>query len=105
MAARRPTRIEYNDHVLKVKWLQDLGRFPQGYAMAGDHETGLIRMSAGQTPRGERVTMLHEIMHEAFRVSHTKVKKADEEYILANIDGWLFDILDQNPELRSYLWD
>lgn len=81
--------------------LGSAGKFPK----AGDHEKGTIRIAEGMTRRQERGTLLHELLHNLWERGELSTRYSDttEEWIVDTLSGWLFQVLEENPDLVAYL--
>lgn len=102
----KPTLVTTDGRKCRIQWPKRLiGRFKDGYAVAGDHNPGLIRIGPGQLADAERVVLMHELLHELFDygIIGQVVSKQDEEFILNLLDSWLVALLRENPELVAYL--
>lgn len=105
---RKPTLVVTDGRKCRIRWSKRLlGRFKDGYGVAGDHNPGLVRIGPGLLADAERVVLMHELLHELFdyAIIGQVVKKQDEEFILNNLDSWLVALLRENPELVTYLTD
>jgi hypothetical protein len=103
---KKPTLVVTDGRRCRIAWPRRLlGRFKDGYGVAGDHVPGLIRIGPGQLANNERVVLMHELLHELFdyAIIGQVVNKKDEEFILNNLDSWLVALLRENPELVTYL--
>lgn len=103
---KKPTLVVTDGRKCRIAWPKRLlGRFKDGYGVAGDHTLGVVRIGPGQMADRERVTLMHELLHELFEyaIIGQVVNKKDEEFILNNLDSWLVAMLRDNPELVAYL--
>lgn len=102
-----PKRVEFEDgtHVT-VQWNVRLGRLSEGYARAGDHVKGQIRIGRGLTQRMARGTLVHEIGHEAWDKAalDDHLGSKTEELVMDSLIPHLLETLDRNPHLRDWLW-
>ena len=101
---KRPTKVTLDQHTCRIQWSpKEIGRLSQGYRVSGEHEPGLIRIGPGLSRRYEKVTLLHELLHEVFNRARVKLPMKQEEYVLNNIDEWVYLMLRDNPALVAYL--
>lgn len=106
MSIKRPSVLTLAGRRVKVLWvrgLKDLDR--RGHEAGGDYGQDTIRVALGMTPSGERVTVLHELIHHCAERGKASVSRADEERMIGSIDGWLLLALRENPELVEWLME
>ena len=82
-----------------VAWVDDLG---DNFGEC-DQEQGSIEIVEGLDSYMDRTTLLHEVMHAILRQQGRYYCKAEEEYVTALANG-LVTVLDDNPNLRKYLY-
>ena len=91
---------------LRVRIGGNLAREAGGYAVAGLHLPGDIRIAGGMTRRSQQISLAHELLHECWARSKPSLRGIsvkDEEYIVDNLAPWLLAALQQNPELTEFL--
>ena len=103
---KRPTSFKLDSTTVKVKWNAKLGRSGK-FPKAGDHDstTHTISISHGLTDRSQKGTLLHELMHALWDKAQLQQFYGDvtEETVVDSLTGWLFECMQENPELFDYL--
>jgi hypothetical protein len=96
-----PNELRVDGHRVRIR-RRRIPRARDGYPQTGQHVLGRITIAPGLTSEQERVTLIHEILHECFARAEVRVRRADEEYIVSSIEPWLAEIL-RDRRLLEYL--
>jgi hypothetical protein len=106
--ASRPRKFTLDDGTeVTIEWDAKLGRLAEGYARAGDHSPGRIRIAAGALRRQAQGLLLHELLHELWEKADLDrfLSQKTEELVIDSLVPWVLDTMRRNPELRDYLFD
>lgn len=104
--SKAPKTIDVEGTAVTTEYVDRIGRLAEGYAMGGQHYRNHIKLENGLTRRGEKVTWLHELMHNLWERAGLKsyLSQKTEELVLASLDSWLWTALDDNPEAVEFLF-
>lgn len=101
------TSITVDGEIVKVRWLKDLGRFPQGYSRGGDYGGGTIRVVTTTTRAGMRAAFTHELLHYCVErgggVKAGLPRTQNEEAFIDSADSFLYHALRDNPDMVAWL--
>jgi hypothetical protein len=103
---KKPTSYTIDGEKKTIEWDVSLGRVGR-FSLGGDERSGNLRISWGLTRRAERATLLHEMIHAAWKAAGLNRLYSDttEETVICSIDGWILTILRDNPKLREFLFE
>lgn len=89
----------------RVIWRR--GKIDPGSETFGSYEpdTNEIRIGPHQTPRTERETFLHEVLHQQFHYAGIVLPRGMEETVIELLTPWLLQVIQLNPEVIDYLMD
>ena len=103
----KPKTLKIDGQTVAVEWDMALGRFAQGYPLGGDYKKNRIRIAKGMTRSQVRKTLLHELMHHLWERAdlHSVLSVKTEELVIDSLDAWMFTVLNENPDLRDFLFE
>ena len=102
-----PTELVIDGQKVSVRWVKELGDFPQGYGVGGDYDRvkQAIRVTTNVPTNSQRGQLFHEILHHlAQRGGLAKrFSRKQEESIIDSLDSWIVRTLRDNPDLVAWL--
>lgn len=112
----KPTKIKIGDREYSVLFqdTQTMIKAYEGYdterVYRGKPALGMVDVSTNeiwiyesQSPKQQRITLLHEIEHAILRDVPEKDQKNEENFVEKTSTG-VFQVLRDNPELRDWLF-
>jgi hypothetical protein len=100
--ADKPQTINVLGHEYAVEFVEDLkhgGEGVDGYVGYNDFK---IEIEAGIKEQGQRVTLMHEVMHVILRMTG-HITESNDEGMAESIAFAVVGLMQNNPELVSYL--
>lgn len=99
-----PKQLKIANYIYKVILVSELD--VEGESCYGIHDPVKleIKLKNNQIKYQEADTLLHEILHALFVVTHIKdVKEPTEEFVVASVAAGLCQVFMDNPQLRKYI--
>ena len=100
-----PSEIEVDGRTITVK-VTKLGRFKEGYGVVGDYKNNRIRLSPNAPTEMMKKSLFSELLHHCFDRSGLRdnYSMPTEEFIVHELEPWLWLLLAENPALLDYLF-
>lgn len=103
-----PERVVIAGQRFRIEVVDDLTQIHPDETIVGitNAQLGIIKVAAWpryQSPDSARDTLLHEIMHSVYGLSHGNLSSKEEERAIRSLSTGLLDTLRRNPDLAQFL--